>query len=185
MTRRGLRPDRVVDAAVELIGRDPAQPLTLKAIAAHLGVRTPSLYSHVAGLDDLRHRVALRALGQLRDVLLQAVAGRSGDDAVRAVGHAIRRFAIAQPGLYAHVIPEAGVEGERAAAAHAAAEPALASLRDRGLNETDAVHAARSLRSAVHGFVALELAGGFQLAVSVDDSFEALLDSLCRGLPAG
>ena len=38
-------------------------------------------------------------------------------------------------------------------------------LRDRG---ESAVDAARFLRSALHGFVALEIAGGFAMAPSTD-----------------
>jgi hypothetical protein len=45
--------------------------LTL-ALAARLGVRQPSLYTHVARLDFLQHRITTRAKNELADVLGRA-----------------------------------------------------------------------------------------------------------------
>jgi hypothetical protein len=47
------------------------------------------------------------------------------------------------------------------------------------------VHAARAFRSAVHGFVVLEAAGGFGIPVDLDDSFDRLLATLAGGLATG
>jgi hypothetical protein len=43
----------------------------------------------------------------------------------------------------------------------------------------------RAFRSAVHGFVALEAAGGFGIPVDVDTSFERLVATLAGGLATG
>ena len=48
--------------------------------------------------------------------------------------------------------------------------------------EGDLVDAVRFLRSALHGFVALELAGGFAMARSTDTSFDAAVAGLDRAL---
>ena len=61
----------------------------------------------------------------------------------------------------------------------------LAVLRGYGLEREDAVHAARIVRSALHGFVALELAGGFAIPLDLDESFSRLIDVLARGLSGG
>jgi hypothetical protein len=52
----------------------------------------------------------------------------------------------------------------------------------RLVEEDDLVDAARLLRSALHGFVSLELEGGFAMARSVDRSFERLVSSLDTAL---
>ena len=57
-------------------------------------------------------------------------------------------------------------------------------LSGYGLDGADRVHAARTVRSALHGFVILEQQSGFELDVDVDDSFEWLLDALERGVDA-
>ena len=76
MSRAGLTPDRVVEAASNLIDGHGLEGVTLASVAEHLGVRTPSLYSHVGGLEDLRRSVGLRALGEL-DEACRAEIGRA------------------------------------------------------------------------------------------------------------
>jgi hypothetical protein len=49
-------------------------------------------------------------------------------------------------------------------------------LAGYGLTGADAVHAARALRSALHGFVSLEAAGGFGLPESLDESYDRLVE---------
>jgi hypothetical protein len=52
------------------------------------------------------------------------------------------------------------------------------------LDEEHTVHAARSLRSALHGFTVLEATSGHPLTVDLDESFERLVTLLCAGVRA-
>jgi hypothetical protein len=54
----------------------------------------------------------------------------------------------------------------------------LAVLAGYGIEGDDGIDAARSLRAAMHGFVALEEAGGFGLPRDVERSFSGLLDGV-------
>ena len=68
------------------------------------------------------------------------------------------------------------------ASAAAATDVVLAVLGGYGLEGDDAVHAARTVRVAMHGFVSLEAEGGFAIDLSLDESFERLIATLDRGL---
>jgi hypothetical protein len=57
-------------------------------------------------------------------------------------------------------------------------------LRAWSLEGDGAIDAIRVVRSALHGFVALERGGGFAMARDVDASFERLVDVLVTGLGA-
>ena len=57
-------------------------------------------------------------------------------------------------------------------------------LSGYGLERRDGLHAIRAVRSAVHGFVALEIAGGFGIPLDVDKSFDWLVTALLTGLSA-
>lgn len=181
--RAGLSPAAVVATAADLADSDGLGALTLASIAGTVGVRTPSLYNHVAGLDDVRRRLALLALGEIDAALRTAVMGRAGEDALVSLGRAYRSYARRHPGRYAATVraPDPA-DAELAAAGAAAVEPLFAVLRGYGLRGEGAVHAARAVRSALHGFVALETAGGFGIPVDVEESFEAMLAALARGL---
>ena len=70
------------------------------------------------------------------------------------------------------------------AAAGQAVQVAYDVLAAYGLTGSAAVHATRCIRAAVHGFVTLEVAGGFGLPEDVDRTFTLLVDMIISGLPA-
>ncbi|MEA2323460.1 MAG: hypothetical protein QOD81_3310 [Solirubrobacteraceae bacterium] len=183
MARAGLSTAAVVGAAADIADREGLEGLTLAAIASAVGVRTPSLYNHVQSLDDVRRRLALRGMEELAAVLRDAAVGRAGDDALVAMAHAYRAYAQGHPGRYAAAqrAPDE-LDAELAAAAGTAVGVLFAILRGYGLEGDDAIHAARAVRSALHGFVSLEAAGGFGLPVELDASFERMVGALARGL---
>ena len=183
MPRAGLSTAAVVAAAAEIADAEGLDRLTLARVAATAGVRTPSLYNHVESLDDVRRRVALLALRDLADALRDAAVGRAGDDALAAMADAYRAYARRHPGRYAATqrAPAAGDEEMRTAAA-GAVDVVLAILRGYGLEGDDAIHAARAVRSALHGFVALETGGGFGIPVDLDESYARMVRALARGL---
>jgi AcrR family transcriptional regulator len=181
MARMGLTTESVVTAAAQLADRDGIDAVTLAAVAASLGVKAPSLYAHVGGLEDLRGRLAARAAEQLADAMAPAAAGLARGDALTEIGHVYRRWAGEHPGLYAALQPAAPRSEPQAARV---LDLVLAVLRGYGLEGEDAIHAARSVRAAVHGFVGLEVAGGFGIPVDLTASFDWMLAALDRGLVA-
>jgi AcrR family transcriptional regulator len=186
MPRAGLDAAAVVDAAAKLADAEGLEAVTLARLAAALGVRSPSLYAHVAGLEDLRRRLGARGGRELAAELARAAAGRAGSDALSSVAHAYLAYAREHPGSYAAAQRAREIQNdeEAAAAATAVMEVVLAVLRGYGLEGDDAVHAARTIRVALHGFVSLEADGGFAIALPLDETFEFVLATLDRGLPA-
>lgn len=51
------------------------------------------------------------------------------------------------------------------------------------LDELNLIHAVRGLRSLMHGFVAIEHAGGFGLPVNLNESFASVIEVYLAGLP--
>jgi AcrR family transcriptional regulator len=180
---RGLTQEQVVDRAAQLTDEDGFDSLTLAALAARLGVRTPSLYNHVDGLPGLRRLLGLSGLRALAELLRDATLARGGDEGLLALATAYRTFASEHPGLYQAMqqAPAAG-DDERAAAAAAVLEPLLAVLRSYGLQGDDAIHAARGVRSALHGFAELERAGGFGIDLDLGESYRRLVETVGAGL---
>ncbi|GAA1882775.1 TetR/AcrR family transcriptional regulator [Asanoa iriomotensis] len=183
MPRAGLTPAVVVDEAARLADEVGLDRLTLAKVASQLGVTLPSLYKHVAGLDGLRRLLALRGIHELTAATTAAAVGRSGTDALRAVSAAYRDYARAHPGPYAAALraPERG-DTEHQAAAEGAVAIFLAMLDGYGLSGERAIDAVRVARSALHGFVAIDAAGGFGLPQSVAASFDQLVEALDRAL---
>ena len=65
-----------MDAAVAIGDADGLGAVSLSAIAARLGCTPPSLYTHVASLNDLFEAFTTRCTRELADHLRDAVMGR-------------------------------------------------------------------------------------------------------------
>ena len=185
MPRAGLTPQRVVQEAGAVADAAGLERLTLAAVAERFGVAIPSLYKHVDGLDGLRRDLAVLAVRELTAALSRAAVGRAGRDALHAMAGAYRAYASAHPGRYAASVraPAPG-DAEHLAAAEDALDVFRAVLGGYGIAGADAIDAIRGLRAAMHGFVALEAAGGFGLPQSVDASYRRLVDALDTALTA-
>lgn len=183
MARRTLDSEQVIEAAARIADHEGVEALTLTRVAEELGVRQPALYRHVDGYDDLMRSLGLRGREILAARLAEAAVGVSGPDAVRAVGSAWRANVAEHPGLYAATdrYPCAG-DAELEEAVERIVEVIAQSLAGFDLGDTDRVHAARSLRSAFHGFAHLEAGDGHPHPEDLDDSFDELLTLLIAGV---
>jgi AcrR family transcriptional regulator len=177
--RAGLNESRVVDEAERMADEVGYANLTMASLAARLGVRQPSLYKHIAGMDALRRSIAIRAKLELATILSRAAVGRSRADAILAMSHAYRAWAHEHPGRYAAAqgapVPS---DIEDHAASSAAVQVVADVMSGFELSGDAAIDAIRSLRSALHGFVSLEAAGGFGLSVDIDRSFDRLVNGM-------
>lgn len=184
MSRRaGLDQETVVEAAAKLVDEEGIEQLSLGRLAERLGVRTPSLYNHVAGLPGLKHELSLYCLRDLLDYATRATIGKSRAEAITALAHAYRTYARQTPGRYALTQQAPDPDDlESQALAQQVVDVVRAILAPYKLSDEDAIHAIRGLRSIVQGFVSLEATGGFGLPVDLDASFHWLINVFIAGL---
>lgn len=96
-------------AEITRIGRDPlardgAAALSLRAVARDLGVVSSAVYRYVASRDDLLTLLVVACYTELGDAVDGALADAGADDPTdrfRALGHAVRDWALAEPASYA------------------------------------------------------------------------------------
>ena len=182
----GLDTAQVVRAAAELIDQEGLEGLTLNRLARRLSIQTPSLYNHVGGMPGLQRELARLNAHELGLCLTDAALGKSGAEALQSVAQAYRAYIKAHPGLYLASLRASGREDppdlELQAAEDRVVRVALAVVASFGLQGEDGLHAVRGLRSLIHGFATLEIAGGFGLPLDCDESFRRLLAMFIQGL---
>ncbi|MCA0755632.1 WHG domain-containing protein [Paenibacillus sp. N4] len=181
--RKGLDLPAIVEAAAEIADASGFEEVTLASLAQKLGVRSPSLYNHVNGLPELRVRLAVHGLKKLNEAISAALDGKTGDEAMHAVAAAYLSFARSHPGLYALTLRAPCAEHtEYAEAASALVDLLVRTLRYYNLDEEQAIHVVRGLRSYLHGFAHIESQGGFGLPHAVDESMEIVMQIYLNGL---
>ncbi|WDL98455.1 TetR/AcrR family transcriptional regulator [Alicyclobacillus sp. ALC3] len=173
----------ILKAATEIVDSKGLESLGLATLAQKLGIRSPSLYNHVDGLPGLRVELAIHGCCLLNSVLMRAAIGKSGDNAVYALAEEYLVFARSHPGLYEAVQRVSDPQEERwQQAAQRLVETVVQVFQYYGWDDYTSIHAVRSFRSMVHGFISLEQNEGFKMPIDVDDSYRFLIDTFLLGL---
>ncbi len=183
--KAGISIDDIVRAAATIADRDGLAAATLSAVAAELGIKTPSLYNHVPGLAGMRRELALHSSQLLTKLFRDATHGQEPREAIRAATVAYRLFATEHPGLYESMLP-APKPGEDDELYEAMAGPVRVLFEEfakLGLTEEEAVHVIRGMRAMLHGFVDLERRAGFGMPVDLDESFDRAVSLMIDRLP--
>ena len=184
--KAGISIDDIVSVAATIADRDGLAAATLSAVAAELGIKTPSLYNHVAGLAGMRRELALRSSHLLTKLFADATHGHQPREAIRAAAVAYRHFAIEHPGLYESMLPapRPGEDDELYEAMAGPVRVLLDQFAKLGITELQAIHVIRGMRAMLHGFVDLERKRGFGMPVDLDESFDLAINLLIDRIPA-
>jgi len=183
-TKRDLDSQTILNAAVELAEERGLENISLLQIAEKLGVKPPSLYNHLSGLQEISSGIAKLAISRLGDSIRNAAVGRSKGDALSAIASAYRKFAKENPELYKailrfHDYDDDGIQE----AGHAVVRILYQVMEPYHFSGEETVNFVRGFRSALHGFVSLEEAGFFQSAeANVDGSYEQLVSHMISSL---
>lgn len=182
--RRWLTREIVVNKAAAMADEaGDVESITLAAVARELDVQPPSLYNHVAGVDDLRSGMALLAVQKLVHKLSRTGEGLVGREALMATALAYRRFAQEHPGIYGLTIkaPDEG-DVELTSLAQMLLQSLLLMMGSLGIEGDEALHAVRGLRALLHGFVSLEVSEGYKMSLDREESFRRSVGTFLDGL---
>jgi AcrR family transcriptional regulator len=183
MARPKLSTASVVERSLTLIDQKGFEALTLSAVAGQLGVGPSALYTHVGGLGDLQYLAAVAATANLVSSVRSAAIGNSGRHALMEMGSAYRAFSLDHPGQFAcTLLPPRSNDDALAAQNAELLGVFIAVFRATGMPDDQAYLAARTTRSALHGFLSLELNSG--TSDRHGEEYQHLLAALERGLLA-
>lgn len=183
-TKRGLDTQTILSTAAELAEEKGLESVSLLQVANRLGVKSPSLYNHLNGFQELSTGLAKLALAKLESAIRNAAVGRSKDDALTAIAFAYRKFARENPELYKAILrfPDYRDSGVREAG-HVVVRILYQVMEPYRYSKENTIHFVRGFRSALHGFVSLEEAGFFQgTEANIDESYEQFVTRLISTL---
>ncbi len=178
MPGKGLSREDIVTAAAELIESDGLDRLSARELAARLHIKAASLYNHIRSMDELHTGVGYYAIAELKRAQLQAIGGKSRDDAVRALAESYYRFGRGRPELYKVILSLPMVKNDALqVAAGDVVEPIMSAMSGYDLTMEQKMHLQRVLRSIMHGFISQEEAGCFRhFPVHVSESYRIAVE---------
>lgn len=163
--------DSIVASGRKLIESEGLDSLTLKAVATSEGVKTPSLYKHVASRADLIRRIADDVVDDLAAALDSAPRGDDARQDAISLVNAFRGFAMKNPGGYGLIFGALPEEMRPDTGRLLRSSGAVLSTVSALAGEDSKLEATRTLTAWAHGFVSMELAGAFRLGGDIDQAF--------------
>lgn len=169
----------MIEQAARLANDIGLHELTITKVGRDLGIAPPGVYRHVVDLDDLVAAIGEQAAREVAASIASECAGLSGRDALQTLAYTLRSWAHAHSGQYRalQIAPEANNEPGQAASEELLVVIA-ATLRSYNLSGDDRTDAIRFIRSTLHGFIVLELDGGFKQPRDLDCTFDRIVASL-------
>jgi AcrR family transcriptional regulator len=176
--------EAIVEAARSLLEEGGLDAVVMSAVAERVGVRGPSLYKHVVNRAALIRAIGDQVTADLQATLDRAMSTRDPAAELRELAGAYRAFVHANPMgyglLFAHLEPD--LQPDPTAVADLGRPIVAAVARIIGDEGPSALEAGRTFVAWAHGFVSMELAGGFRLGGDLDAAYTTGIDVILAGI---
>lgn len=180
---RGLDKKVILDTATRMADEEGIANVTLKSLAEKLGVKSPSLYKHISGLDELNKELMLYGWNLLEKEIMKATIGKAKDDAIIAFCYTFRNFVASHRGLFeAMQWYNMYQTNEHLQATEGLVSVLFQVLDAYDLMEEQKVHVVRMLRGFLQGFSMIESHNGFGNPLSIEDTFNLSLKIILDGI---
>jgi AcrR family transcriptional regulator len=172
----------ILTTAITYIEQNGIEALSMRVLAATLGLTPHALYRHYPDRAALEAAIANEGMNQLQAVLATATTGRKGLDALRYAAHAYLNFARTHRALYNMLMQPHEAPTDSSMAEHSLWHFVVNLIEDRTALSTEAsADATVALWAFLHGFVELEQADVFG-GQKPRSGFEAGLKAFLAGL---
>ena len=163
---------QIVGAARQILERDGESALTMRRVAADLGMKAPSLYKHFPDKESLELELIIVGFEESAAAFEAALATQPRSQ-IEALGAAYREFARAHPHIY-RLMTDRPLPRERLPVGleYRAAAPLAQAM--------GSVAGARAAWALAHGLVILEINGRFPADADVDAAWRAGITALER-----
>jgi AcrR family transcriptional regulator len=169
---------QIVAAARRLLEEEGPEALSMRNVAAEIGIRAPSLYEHVADKRALESAIIAAGLNEQGVAFREALASEPDRDPLTTIAMAWRDWARAHPHVYGLIYARDLDRSDRTVAeAELAAGAPLREICDGDLVT------ARVIWAFAHGMVNLELTDRFPPGTDVEALWARGLDALRALLP--
>jgi AcrR family transcriptional regulator len=155
----------IVAAALRILISEGPAAVTMRRVAAELGIQAPSLYKHVTDKSVVEGLLQQHAMAEF------GVALRAGGRAPRDVAAAYRSWALRNPHLYEFAVRRPMRRDAIGATEQFAAEPLIEAV---GGDQNRAL----ALLGLAHGLVDLELSDHFPHGTDIDAIWRAGVDAM-------
>lgn len=183
MPRKGLSMNEIVNASVSLVEEKGIEKFSLREVASRLGVKPASLYNHVANVEELINAVGHVALNRLHEKLCSVEEATDHSKRLLEIADRYREYALGNQELYKAIVRMPSYEDEALMEeGYTIIKDLYHSLEGFKLDPIEKINFGRAYRSAMHGFISLEMNGYFQKEPDTKESYHFLMNQMIKAL---
>jgi AcrR family transcriptional regulator len=183
MGRIGKNRDDIIDKAILVMDKSGLSNFQLAGVAKEMKMKTPSLYNHFDGMNDLIREIQIKTNTMLFEKLSSESEGYEGKERFKKICFAYRDFHREHPGIYETLtLPINKNDKELKKITLKPVGLVTNILSTINMKEEFGVHMMRFIRSSIHGFVTLEAQENIVMQVDADESFSVIVDMLIDGI---
>lgn len=183
MPRVGLDKEKVIIKAAQIADEKGLSNLSLKVLAQELGIKSPSLYKHISGIEELHTELMIYGWKQLELAIIDQVMGKAKDEAVHAMCDAYYYFAMEHPGVYESMQWYNRYSSEKNKNATDGIYKITGKIFEPYyLTKEQRMHLVRTFRGFLQGYLTIAIHNGFGATAPVKDSFDVSVDILVKGI---
>lgn len=183
MAKKGLHKAMIIEAAARLANETGIEHISLKQLAEHLHIQSPSLYNHLSGLEELKRQLMIYGWTQLEYQILQSVNKTQGYDALEAIGYTFYRYACANPGVFDAMVWYNRFQDQEMENVTQKLFSTISDItRSLGWSDDYSSHIVRTFRAFLEGFSLLVNHRAFGHPVPLEESFQLSIKILIAGM---
>lgn len=183
MQKNNITTEVIIQTAAKISNEIGLNSLSLKDIAEELNIKSPSLYNHVSGLDEIKEKLMLYGWKQVEDIMIDSVIGYAGYEALKNMCYSFYEYAKENKGVFSSMLwynKFETIENEKAT--RRTFEMMFKILRPLKISDDKINHIIRTLRSFLEGFALLVNNNAFGNPISIDESFDISLEIILNGI---
>lgn len=182
MARADIDKTIIIKKAAEMANEIGLEKVTLKLLANQLNIKSPSLYNHIKGLDDLRKEVMIYGWKQLEERVIEAAVCVTGYDALEAMGRTFYKYATENPGIFNAMLWYNKFQSDETQDATKRFFSVIYKIFSTlNISQKNCDHLIRTYRAFLEGYALLVNNKAFGHPLSIEDSFEISLQVLKAG----
>ena len=173
----------IIEAAAQISNRDGLEKLSLKAIAEELKIKSPSLYNHISGLEEVKEKLMIYGWKRMEEDIINSAVGISGYDALKSMCYAFFDYAVNNKGVFSAMLWYNKYENDEMNNATTKIFNLLYRiLKPFNISKNNIEHIIRTLRSFLEGFSLLVNNNAFGSPISIKESFSLSLEIIISGI---
>ncbi len=179
----GLTREKVIEEAGKLANEKGLNAVTITTLAAHLGIKKPSLYNHIKDQEDIWYGIMLSGWRYVSEEVCSQIKEENPKLAIKELANRIYEMAMQKPGVFEAMLwCNSYANEEIISITKGLYEFFFAQTEKLGIEIEIANHLLRTFRSLVEGFALLVIHNSFGNPVSIDESFQISLEVFTSGI---